>query len=566
MLVGQTLGPFLIEKELGSGAMGTVYRARYTKTGQIMAVKIMAPGLVGNKRSRDRFERESNILQHLKHPNIVRMYGHSKANAAVSYYAMEYIEGETLGDVLERRERMSWEEVVTLGTQLCSALQHAHEKGIIHRDLKPSNLMVLPNGTLKLTDFGIAKDTEKEGLTSANCTVGTAAYMSPEQCRGERDLTPKSDLYALGVVLYELITGKKPFNEESAMQMFIAHVNRTPERPSRLVLEMPPWLDSLIMQLLEKKPEHRHFNAATVGKALAEVQEKVEALQSAGADVANTKLKDKNSLTKRLDETDKEIARTLAGRGKRKKRKKRIYDRLWFQLGGIAAVLAVMVFVAYWFFVKPPSADGLYAQVQNLMEPDNPDNYDAAGRVINDFMTYHANDARAGQMQAWNQQISAYERETSFKKKIKFAENLGRQFEPENDVEGAAYRALQYEKLGDAAATRDCWDEVKKKGADHPGWLALANKKITELKPHVPPPAEISKWRQDYLDKKTKEIAALKNKEQTTKAVVVYEEISRLYRPYADDPEVKARLDQARELVYPESKKSDKATKDKAKP
>src|SRR5919197_3639282 len=112
---------------------------------------------------------------------------------------MEYVEGESLDRVMARRGRMSWEEVVALGQQLCGALQHAHERGIVHRDIKPSNIMVLPAGTLKLTDFGIAKDLDGTQLTSANCTVGTAAYMSPEQCRGEKIITHKSDLYSLGI-------------------------------------------------------------------------------------------------------------------------------------------------------------------------------------------------------------------------------------------------------------------------------------------------------------------------------------------------------------------------------
>src|SRR5262245_31014991 len=210
MQPGQTFGPFVIEKALGSGAMGAVYRARYKKDNRKMALKIISLGLIGNETSRARFDREASILKQLNHPNIVGFFGAGRSQGT-PYYAMEFIEGESLDHVMNRRGRLTWEEVIQLGGQLCDALQHAHEKGIIHRDLKPSNLMILPDRTIKLTDFGIAKDTDVTALTAANCTVGTAAYMSPEQCRGEKTLTAKSDLYSLGVVFFELLTGRKPF-------------------------------------------------------------------------------------------------------------------------------------------------------------------------------------------------------------------------------------------------------------------------------------------------------------------------------------------------------------------
>ena len=187
MLVGQQIGPIRIEKELGSGAMGAVYRGIYTKTGQKLAVKVMAPGLATSPSALARFEREASILKQLNHPNIVRFFGDGKSRG-MRFYAMEYIDGESLDHVMARRGRMTWEEVVTIGQQLCAALQHAHDKGVVHRDLKPSNLMVCPDGTFKLTDFGIAKDLDVTALTEANCTVGTAAYMSPEQCRGETEI------------------------------------------------------------------------------------------------------------------------------------------------------------------------------------------------------------------------------------------------------------------------------------------------------------------------------------------------------------------------------------------
>src|SRR5206468_9649378 len=140
-----------------------------------------------------RFEREWEILKQLKHPNIVRLIATGRISGT-PFYAMEFVEGEALDEVMARRGRISWEEVVRLGRQLCAALQHAHEKGIVHRDLKPSNLIMLKDDTLKLTDFGIAKDMDVTALTAQNLTVGTAAYMSPEQCRGEKTVSAKSDL------------------------------------------------------------------------------------------------------------------------------------------------------------------------------------------------------------------------------------------------------------------------------------------------------------------------------------------------------------------------------------
>src|SRR5947209_3055243 len=339
MQVGERIGPFDIEKKIGSGAMGAVYLARYRKTGQRVAIKMMLMGMADNDVSLARFEREAEVLKQLNHKNIVRFYVASQYQGA-PYYAMEYVEGEPLDDVLERKGRLTWEEVVELGKQVCAALQHAHDQGIIHRDLKPSNLMVTADGTIKLTDFGIAKDLDVTQLTAAHCTVGTAAYMSPEQCRGEKNLTHKSDLYSLGVLLYEVLTGQRPFRAETTMDMFLQHVNAIPERPSRLVLDIPVWLDTLVCQLLEKKPEHRPFDAAVVAAALNQVAEKVAAQQSAGVEAARARAVDQpgDGSAPRRD-SDTKAARTLLTglrRGRRKRRSKPLYAKTWFQASSIS--------------------------------------------------------------------------------------------------------------------------------------------------------------------------------------------------------------------------------------
>src|SRR5262249_28287431 len=158
------------------------------------------------------------------------------------FCVMEYLDGESLEAILRRRTRLPWEEVANMGIHLCAALRHAHEKGIIHRDLKPANLMINGEGVPKLTDFGIAKDIALMGLTGSNVTVGTAAYMSPEQCRGKKDITYKTDLYSMGVLFYELVTGRPPFTGKTPMDVFLQHANNSEyKRITEIVKEAPVW-------------------------------------------------------------------------------------------------------------------------------------------------------------------------------------------------------------------------------------------------------------------------------------------------------------------------------------
>jgi serine/threonine-protein kinase len=322
MMAGDKIGPFVIERELGSGAMGSVYLAQFTKEdGSTMpiALKIVALGLLGNDSALARFEREAAILKQLKHPNIVRLIATGRYRKT-PFIAMEYVDGEPLDRMLTRRGRLTWETVVDYAKQLCEALQHAHEKGIIHRDLKPSNLMLTKEGILKLTDFGIAKDTDVTALTGMNSTIGTSAYMSPEQCKGDKFITNKSDLYSLGVVLYELLTGKKPFVAENTVDMFLKHVQEVPTRPAKLIHEIPVWLDNLVMFLLEKEKERRPLDAATVGRMLADIEEKVQSQMSAGEVAASSKRASRTLAGQTFTDEDKDAARALKGKKKKKKR------------------------------------------------------------------------------------------------------------------------------------------------------------------------------------------------------------------------------------------------------
>ena len=488
MLVGKSFGPFTIDKELGSGAMGTVYRGRFTKSGQVMAIKVMSVGIGStNAAAQDRFEREITILKQLNHPNIVRFYGAGKQQGA-RYFAMEYVEGESLDRVMSRRGRMTWEEVVTLGQQLCSALQHAHEQGIIHRDLKPSNIMVLSDGTLKLTDFGIAKDCDLEALTATNCTVGTAAYMSPEQCKGQSDITHKSDLYSLGVLFYELLTGNKPFRADNAMDMFMQHVQGTFERPSRIVLEIPVWLDTLVCQLLEKQPEKRPLDASMVANVLGSIQEKVEAQQSAGVEAVRRRLIDRSAVQNRPDADDKEAARILMtgkGKSKRKKGKKRFYQKVWVQAIALSLMLAVAASLLYLAF-RPPSAEKLYEQAKKVMQSGDIEAQQNAlerGGAIRRYLDSYGtrDDERTREVWGWSDQIQLVQKQRlvdSYREKVRNKSLIAFQAQDKNEEE--AFAAARAEDEGNRDKAIERWERVKQ-GSSRT-WTLLADKHLEELK------------------------------------------------------------------------------------
>ena len=367
--VGAKLGPFLIDKELGSGAMGAVYRGKHEETGQKVAIKVMLPVVASNESIQQRFKRESEILKQLKHPNITRLVATGRYKK-MHFFAMEYVKGESLDKVLLRRTRLTWEEVVVFGKQLCAALKCAHEHAIVHRDIKPSNIMVLRDDTIKLTDFGIAKDMDASGLTATNATVGTASYMSPEQCKGEKTITASSDLYSMGVMFYELLTGEKPFLAESAMEMFMQHLHREFERPSRIILDIPIWLDNLVVQLLEKEPQHRPHSAAAVEESLEQVQQKVETLQSAGMELATHGTAHRGSTQPELDDEDREAARTMLRKKKKRKKRTPIQGTWIFQALAMAVLFSIIGFLVYQVFLRQPTLEELQTETETLMRQE----------------------------------------------------------------------------------------------------------------------------------------------------------------------------------------------------
>lgn len=264
------LWPFELKEKIGQGGMGVVYRARYVKNDREVAVKLLPPEIAADKKIAIRFERELEVLKKLKHPNIVYCFG-GKCEGDQHFYAMELVEGGSLERLLKKRGRLPWEQVVEYSLQLCSALHFAHDHGFIHRDVKPGNLLLTNTGKLKLSDFGLARARTEARLTEHGKTMGTFHYMAPEQIRGKPPLSPQTDLYAMGCVMYEMLAGRPPFRGHAPAEILQKHLEKPPPPVSANAMDCPVKLEILIQGLLQKDPNKRPANAIEVARELKQV-------------------------------------------------------------------------------------------------------------------------------------------------------------------------------------------------------------------------------------------------------------------------------------------------------
>jgi serine/threonine protein kinase len=264
--------PFEILERIGEGGMGHVFRARYVPRNLDVAVK-MLPEDVADETTLARFEREMEVLKELRHPNIVRSFG-GVSEDKQRFYAMELMPGGTLEDELHRKGRLTWEQVIEYSLQMCAALDFLHSKGVVHRDVKPSNFLKAADGRIKLSDFGLASVIAQRKITVEGRTAGTFLYMAPEQIRGD-EITPRTDLYALGCVLFELLTGRPPLVGDTPAATLHKHCKQTPPRVTEFALDCPPALERLVARLLEKDPERRPTSAIEVAQELRTVSQTI---------------------------------------------------------------------------------------------------------------------------------------------------------------------------------------------------------------------------------------------------------------------------------------------------
>ncbi len=306
---GALSGRYELGDRLGSGGMSNVYRATDRILERTVAVKILAEHLSDDERFVARFRREALAVAKLVHPNIVQVYD-TGIDEGRHYIVMEYVEGRSGAQILQRQGPLDFEIAMEIGVQACAGLDFAHRRGIIHRDVKPGNLMIVggPVGggemTVKLTDFGIARAIEQTRITQVGSVVGTAAYLSPEQVRGE-EATPATDVYALGVVIYQFLTGRLPYEGSTLAELAVRQQNERPLPPNTYNDEVPATVGAAVLRALEGDPALRYASADELagGLQMGLQGEDVTLLLAEGA--TPTRVLGGETATRPLDQTQR---------------------------------------------------------------------------------------------------------------------------------------------------------------------------------------------------------------------------------------------------------------------
>jgi serine/threonine protein kinase len=345
-MIGRVVkGKYKIYDEVGSGGFATVYLGRNMETNEIVAIKVLSRQFTREPRYVERFRREAGLAERLKHPNVVRIFDHGIEDE-MHFLVMEFVEGLTLNELVERKGSLSVEETVSFAEQACAGLQAAYQAGVVHRDIKPANLMITPGGTVKIMDFGIARMESMAGLTQSGMFMGTPRYISPEMARGaSADI--RADLYSLGLLAYEMLVGAPPFDAENPWAVLRLQIEKDPDPITASRADVPAWLEAAIFKALAKDPAQRYQSP---GEMLAALQQQT----------ASPSMDRQVSRPKPL--ADATLIAPAA-------RKRGVPKGLLYGLGGVVvlAALAVTAFLAFGGTARKstptPTATAVVAQV-----------------------------------------------------------------------------------------------------------------------------------------------------------------------------------------------------------
>lgn len=338
--IGKKLdGRYEILELVGFGGMAVVFKAYDLLENRHVAVKILKDEYLHNEEFRRRFRNESKAIAMLSHPNIVRVFDVNFSDT-VQYIVMEYIDGITLKEYIGQQGAVKWKETIHFTVQILRALQHAHDNGIVHRDIKPQNVMLLQDGTIKVMDFGIARFARENGRTVADKAIGSVHYISPEQARGEQT-DERTDIYSVGVIMYELLTGQVPFDGDTPVSIAIKQMQQEPALPTSINPSIPVGLEEITLRAMQKEPELRYQSASEMLKDIDEFKQNPDV-------VFEYKYFNEDGTTKYFDRPNVHAKEEATSKEKQKKKGAYTLNIL----AGVAAACVILAGVALFFFFK----------------------------------------------------------------------------------------------------------------------------------------------------------------------------------------------------------------------
>jgi serine/threonine-protein kinase len=552
-MIGKQLGRWVIDRELGTGAMGKVYLTHAADAPEeCRALKVLSAELARDPVARQRFQRESDVLCHLDHPNIVRFDGAGMDHDNL-YYVMEYVAGPDCETRLHHVNRWPWSEVLDLAIQVTRGLKYAHDQGVVHRDLKPANILLSKNQNAdtepedpadspdsgsavvaKIADFGVARMFSQGQLTGSGQFIGTALYMAPEQAAG-KPATKRSDFYSLGCVLYTLLTGRPPFNGTTLAEMVHKHQFAQPERPARLLVDLPHDLDELIMNLLAKDPLQRPADGSVLLKRLESMRGKLVRKHNLPDTAFHTPLSKSAPKPEAWPVRDPPSpARTDVGK----------LIRAGILLIGFLACVAGIV---YGVLRPRVGAEELFARAKPLMDSDNPGDWEKARReYLEPLASRFPDNPHKAEVEAFRQMLDDVAIESRLSQRSR--RGGGRASEAQRFYEAG----LQRQQAGDVDGARKLWRAIGLAFGSVNGerrWVVLAGKALADTEPTPADPSRYQAAREALEQARVHRDAGRK-----PQAEAIWQGLEDLYRDDAGAKTLLEEIKRDREETMPDGK------------
>lgn len=367
IMEGQLLGNrYLLLEKIGGGGMAVVYKAKCTLLNRFVAIKILRSDFTNDEEFVKRFKIEAQAVASLSHPNVVSIYdvGHQDD---IHYIVMEYVDGMTLKDYIDKNGALNWQDAIKITIQICSAIEHAHKNNIVHRDIKPHNILLTKDGIAKVTDFGIARAVTSSTITMVGSTIGSVHYFSPEQARGGF-IDEKSDLYSLGIALYEMVTGKVPFDGDTPVAVALKHIQEVPVEPHKIIPSIPYGVNEIIMKAIQKEQNMRYQSATAMKNDLNKVL-----IQPQGGFVGNDNLSSQATIrmpavnSSGMDNSRKGDSRNSRQQEAEKQKKK---NTAAYWLAGITSILIIAIAIIISISLFNKGNDDQTYKIENYIGKD----------------------------------------------------------------------------------------------------------------------------------------------------------------------------------------------------